>query len=120
VTDPDLLDENLSLEDELKKTEFTPPSIIDKEKLRRMDDLAGDDWTYDDNNFDYNKRLQSDDEEQEQESAPTTDANWADQVEKVESSQPYNFYQEMKKPGFGVDEDEVRRTKKSEEVMKNI
>jgi len=103
-----------------QKTEFTPPSIIDKEKLRRMDDLAGDDWTYDDNNFDYNKRLQSDDEEQEQESAPTTDANWADQVEKVESSQPYNFYQEMKKPGFGVDEDEVRRTKKSEEVMKNI
>jgi hypothetical protein len=85
-----------------------------------MDDLAGDDWTYDDDNFDYNKRLQSDDEDVEAES-PRTDPNWADQVEKAHGTQPYNFYEEMKKPvGFGIEEDEKRRTKKSEEVIKNI
>ena len=104
-----------------RKTEFAPPSIIDKEKLKRMDELAGDDWTYDDNDFDYNKRLQSDDDEPEQDRpAQRPDSNWADQVEKVETSHPYNFYQDIKKPGFGVDEDEKRRNKKSEEVMKNI
>ena len=101
--------------------EFAPPSIIDTEKLRLMDNISGgDDWTYDDDNFDYNKRLQSDDEDAAVETESTrTDPNWADHVEKP--SQPYNFYEEMKKPaGFGLDEEEKKRTKKSEEVMKNI
>lgn len=103
----------------LPSTEFAPPSIIDTEKLRRMDELVGDDWTYDDDNFDYNKRLQSDDEDGEQETG-RTDPNWADQVEKVHSSQ-YNFYEEMKKPaGLGTEDEERRTKKKSEEVMKNI
>ena len=112
-------------------TEFVPPSIIDNEKLRRMDDLA-DDWTYDDENFDYNKRLQSDDEENEALEPPASrpDPNWADQVERIpeqmpppQQQQPYNFYEDMKKSavGFVLDDEEKRRNnKKSEEVMKNI
>ncbi|XP_059094611.1 uncharacterized transmembrane protein DDB_G0289901-like [Tigriopus californicus] len=40
-------------------------SIIDKEKLMRLDDLesCNDDWTRSDDDFDYNKKLASDDEE---------------------------------------------------------
>lgn len=118
------------------QTEFAPPSIIDKEKLRRMDDLA-DDWTYDDENFDYNKRLQSDDEDTDVMEPPASrpDPNWADQVERAaeqplqqqqqpqqQHQQPYNFYEDMKKSavGFVLDDDERRHNKKSEEVMKNI
>ena len=86
-----------------------------------MDDMAGDDWTHDDDDFDYNKRLQSDDEDTVEPEPTRTDPNWADQVEKAQVSQPYNFYEEMKKPaGFGMEEEEKRRTKKSEEVMKNL
>ena len=106
------------------RPEFAPPSIIDKEKLRRMDDLAGDDWTYDDDNFDYNKRLQSDDEEHESEHHQQTDPSWADQVEKMGShGGQYAAYYEDKKGGSGGYEDsqeERRINKKSEEVMKNI
>lgn len=117
-------------------TDFVPPSIIDTEKLRRMDDLA-DDWTYDDENFDYNKRLQSDDEENDamepSSSMGRPDPNWADQVERTiehhhqmspaqSAPPPYNYYEDMKKSavGFVLDEEERRRNKKSEEVMKNI
>jgi hypothetical protein len=92
-----------------------------------MDDLA-DDWTYDDENFDYNKRLQSDDEDNEMEPATSRpDPNWADHVERAAEplppqQQPYNYYEDMKKSavGFVLDEDERKRNKKSEEVMKNI
>merc|ERR1719367_494455 len=97
-------------------------SIIDAEKLQRMDNLDnGDDWAYeDDDNVDP--------------PAPATqaaaDPNWADQVPSAQQPRPsppqqpqYNFYDEFKQKGgvgFGVDEEEKRRNKKSEEVMKNI
>jgi len=107
------------------RPEFTPPSIIDKEKLRRMDDIGGDDWTYDDDSFDYNKRLQSDEEDtNDQESLERPDPNWADQVEKHGSQSPaqyQGYYDEKKAPGTYEDlQDDRRRNKKSEEVMKNI
>jgi hypothetical protein len=98
-----------------------------------MDVVEGDDWTYEDDDFDYNKKLQSDDEETPEPAAaaPVADPNWADQVPggaaqppKPSPPQPqYNFYDEFKQKGgvgFGVDEEEKRRNKKSEEVMKNI
>merc|ERR1719210_2756876 len=45
-------------------SDFTAHSIIDTEKLKRMDDLDnGNDWTYEDDDFDYNKKLESDEEE---------------------------------------------------------
>eukprot|EP00092_Neocalanus_flemingeri_P011599 GFUD01012500.1.p1 GENE.GFUD01012500.1~~GFUD01012500.1.p1 ORF type:complete len:513 (+),score=149.62 GFUD01012500.1:182-1720(+) len=109
--------------------DFIPPSIIDKEKLKRMDDIDnGDDWTYEDDDFDYNKKLESEDEDAVEVPvpAPTADPNWADQVPSGPKSphQPhFNFYEEFKQKGgvgFGVDEEEKRRNKKSEEVMKNI
>ena len=118
-------------------TNFVPPSIIDKEKLKRMDDIDnGDDWTYEDDDFDYNKKLESEDEDSVEPVAPVavSDPNWADQCQ-VPGTQParsphqpqqqqnFNFYEEFKQKGgvgFGVDEEEKRRNKKSEEVMKNI
>ena len=108
------------------------PSIIDQDKLKGMDDVGGgDDWTYEDDDFDYNKKLESEDEDAvEVVAAPVADPNWADQVPSGESQGPaqpkqpqYNFYDEFKQKGgvgFGVDEEEKRRNKKSEEVMKNI
>jgi len=117
-----------------ESTNFIPPSIIDKEKLKRMDDIDnGDDWTFEDDDFDYNKKLESEDEDTVDVTAPlpTADPNWADQVpsgpmrspHQPPQQQNFNFYEEFKKPGgvgFGVDEEEKRRNKKSEEVMKNI
>merc|ERR1719403_574938 len=116
-------------------SDFTAHSIIDTEKLKRMDDLDnGNDWTYEDDDFDYNKKLESDEEDNVDPPAPATNAaadpNWADQVPSAQQPRPsppqqpqYNFYDEFKQKGgvgFGVDEEEKRRNKKSEEVMKNI
>merc|ERR1719270_699059 len=103
---------------------FTNHAIIDKEKLQRMDDLDnGNDWTYEDDDFDYNKQLQSDDDEVSEQPHNMADPNWADQVHSPsgKNSQQYNFYDDYKtKPVVGFDEEERRRNKKSEEVMKNI
>ena len=103
---------------------FTNHSIIDKEKLQRMDDLDnGNDWTYEDDDFDYNKKLESDDDDTtEQGHLNVSDPNWADQLHAGHESKPYNsFYDDFKsKPVVGFDEEERRRNKKSEEVMKNI
>ena len=113
------------------------PAIIDQEKLQSFDKIDnGDSWTYEDDDFDYNKKLESDEEDAAEEApvvpaAAPTDPNWADQVgggtapqAKPSVPQPqYNFYDEFKQKGgvgFGVDEEEKRRNKKSEEVMKNI
>ena len=112
------------------------PAIIDQEKLQSFDKMDnGDSWTYEDDDFDYNKKLESDEEDVPEEApaapAPATDPNWADQVGAGTAPQPkpsvpqpqYNFYDEFKQKGgvgFGVDEEEKRRNKKSEEVMKNI
>merc|ERR1719309_444102 len=108
-----------------ESTNFIPPSIIDKEKLKRMDDIDnGDDWTYEDDDFDYNKKLESEDEDSVEPVAPVTvtDPNWADQCQ-VPGTQParsphqpqqqqnFNFYEEFKQKGgvgFGVDEEEER------------
>ncbi|CAB4055127.1 unnamed protein product [Lepeophtheirus salmonis] len=56
-------------------------SIIDDEKLRRMDDIEtnnDDDWTRGDDAFDYNKKLTSDDEDENKDSIRTdyTNSNW--------------------------------------------
>ena len=113
------------------------PSIIDQDKLQRMDITNnGDDWTYEDDDFDYNKKLESEDEDAVEAAAgvPVADPNWADHMPtgpgphtqpKVTPTpaQQYNFYDEFKQKsgvGFGVDEEEKRRNKKSEEVQKNI
>ena len=61
------------------------PSIIDAEKLQRMDNLDnGDDWAYEDDDFDYNKKLESEEEDNVDPPAPApqaaADPNWADQV----------------------------------------
>merc|ERR1719210_1208037 len=108
-------------------SDFTAHSIIDTEKLKRMDDLDnGNDWTYEDDDFDYNKKLESDEEEASEpvQQGNMADPNWADQVPSAalgKGSQHYNFYDEFKtKPVVGFDDEERRRTKKSEEVMKNI
>ena len=110
-------------------SDFTAHSIIDTEKLKRMDDLDnGNDWTYEDDDFDYNKKLESDEEDCSEpavHSSNMSDPNWADQVQGSQQGksphQHYNFYDEFKsKPGVGFDEEERRRNKKSEEVMKNI
>merc|ERR1719391_416933 len=90
-----------------------------------MDDIGGDDWTYDDDSFDYNKRLQSDEEDtNDQESLEPPDPNWADQVEKHGSQSPaqyQGYYDENKALTAYEDiQDDRRRNKKSEEVMKNI
>ena len=94
-----------------------------------MDDLDnGNDWTYEDDDFDYNKKLESDEEDTSEpavHSSNMSDPNWADQVQSSQQGksphQHYNFYDEFKsKPGVGFDEEERRRNKKSEEVMKNI
>ena len=103
-----------------------------------MDNLDnGDDWAYEDDDFDYNKKLQSDDDEPAesgQASSPaapaaTADPNWADAVGGAQHStvQPsYGFYeQEVGRkagPAYSgpADEEERRRSRKSEEVMKNI
>lgn len=103
---------------------FTNHSIIDKEKLQRMDDLDnGNDWTYEDDDFDYNKKLESDDDDiAEPGNLNVTDPNWADQLHGGQQSKPYNsFYDDFKsKPVVGFDDEDSKRTKKSEEVMKNI
>ena len=110
-------------------SDFTAHSIIDTEKLKRMDDLDnGNDWTYEDDDFDYNKKLESDEEDSSEaavHSSAMSDPNWADQVQSSQQGksphQHYNFYDEFKsKPGVGFDEEDRRRNKKSEEVMKNI
>lgn len=109
-------------------TAFTNHSIIDKEKLQRMDDLDnGNDWTYEDDDFDYNKKLESDDDDASDQVASSSmaDPNWADQVhggqQPVKGSPHYNFYDDFKsKPVVGFDDEDRRRNKKSEEVMKNI
>merc|ERR1711970_1452313 len=91
-------------------------------KLRDMDTIDnGDEWAYEDDDFDYNKKLESEDEdaapEQLAERPVMSDPNWADQMGgvpqgpvKPASAQSFNFYEE----------EEKRRNKKSEEVMKNI
>ena len=61
------------------------PSIIDTEKLQCMDNLDNEDnWAYEDNDFDYNKKLES---EEEDDVGPAVgvpqaaaDRNWTDQV----------------------------------------
>ena len=108
-----------------ESTNFIPPSIIDKEKLKRMDDIDnGDSWTYEDDDFDYNKKLESDDDEDSVDvsaSTPASDPNWADQVPSGSIRSPhqppqqnFNFYDDFKKGGvgFGMDEEEKRRNKK--------
>ena len=108
---------------------FTNHAIIDKEKLQRMDDLDnGNDWTYEDDDFDYNKKLESDDDEASDQvpSGSLADPNWADQMHAVQQpmkGSPHynNFYDDFKsKPVVGFDDEDRRRNKKSEEVMKNI
>ena len=109
-------------------SDFTAHSIIDTEKLKRMDDLDnGNDWTYEDDDFDYNKKLESDEEDaiEPAQSSNLSDPNWADQVQSSHQGksphQHYNYYDEFKsKPAVGFDDEERRRNKKSEEVMKNI
>ena len=109
-------------------SDFTAHSIIDTEKLKRMDDLDnGNDWTYEDDDFDYNKKLESDEEEASEpvQSSNPSDPDWADQVQSSHQTksphQHYNYYDEFKsKPAVGFDDEERRRNKKSEEVMKNI
>ena len=59
--------------------------IIDAEKLRGMDNIDnGDDWAYEDDDFDYNKKLESEEEDNVDPPAPApqaaADPNWADQV----------------------------------------
>ena len=75
--------------------------------------------------LDYNKKLESD--EPAAPSAMATamaDPNGADEVhggQQWKGSQHYNYYEEFKsKPVVGFDDEDRRRTKKSEEVMKNI
>ena len=107
---------------------FTNHSIIDKEKLQKMDDFDnGNDWTFDDDDFDYNKKLESDDDESSepnQSNSMTSDPNWADQVhsnhQQNKNSQNYYYDDYKTKPAVGFDDEERRRNKKSEEVMKNI
>ena len=109
---------------------FTNHSIIDKEKLQKMDDFDnGNDWTFDDDDFDYNKKLESDDDETSeanQSNSMTSDPNWADQVhsnhqsQHNKNSQSYYYDDYKTKPAVGFDDEERRRNKKSEEVMKNI
>ena len=43
----------------LKRLNFFQASIIDRDKLRRMDDIDADDddWTRSDDTFDYNKKI---------------------------------------------------------------
>ena len=48
-----------------------------------MDDLDnGNDWTYEDDDFDYNKKLESDDDESSEQvnASKVSDSNWADQT----------------------------------------
>ena len=94
-----------------------------------MDDLDnGNDWTYEDDDFDYNKKLESDDDEASDQvpSGSLADPNWADQMHAVQQpmkGSPHynNFYDDFKsKPVVGFDDEDRRRNKKSEEVMKNI
>jgi len=120
-------------------------SIIDNEKLKRMDDfdreLNDDDWARSDETFDYNKKIASDDED---ENEKRTHPDWADQIkpsskpvdkrialhESTSSTtnsyeQPYNHSQSHRPRPLSsevsfLDEEEQRRSKKNEEVLKNI
>ena len=89
---------------------FTNHSIIDKEKLQRMDDLDnGNDWTYEDDDFDYNKKLESDDDESSEQvnASKVSDSNWADQIHGGAKSGFNNFYDDFKsKSVVGFDDED--------------